>query len=515
MPPQPPNPYTYKTKPYNHQRIAFEATRDEAILAVLWEMGTGKSKLIIDQAAWNYQQGRIDGLLIWAPAGVHRLWNDLEVPKHLPDQIPRCTVTWLSGRMESRAARDDLTTLLSYDGLSILTMNVEAAITKHGLAFATKFMKARRTMAVCDESQVIKNPGAARTKRLIALGKQAVMRRITTGTPITQGPLDLFTQYHFLDRDFWMRGSAYEQRIASYWAFKHRYGRWRQVHLGGRKFEELVSYQNLDELTARCATTSIRATKAECLDLPDKVYTTRTFSLTPHQRQVYNQLRDEYIAELTTQAEVKVVHVLTRLLRLQQVASGYWPETREGIECPHCHGAGCDPCHDIGMVIHVHAPEDLVERAKNPRLLATLDLLENNPGSMIIWCRFRYDVDLLIKHIPEAVRYDGSTSSDDRARAVARFQNGTVRVLVGTPRAGGRGLTLTRASTVLYYSHDFSYETRIQSEDRAHRIGLQHSVTYVDLVAEDSVDRHLLDVVAGKRDLASLFDRADPAAFLR
>jgi hypothetical protein len=501
--------YKYKTTPYAHQRAAFEATRADPILAVLWEMGTGKSKLILDQAAWNFRRGSINGLLVWAPAGVHRLWNDLEVPKHLPDDVPRMTVTWVSGRMDTEAAQQLLSALLNFDGLAILTMNVEAAITKRGAAFAARFLRHRRTMAVVDESQTIKNPGAARTKRIVALGQSAAMRRIATGTPITQSPLDLFTQFNFLRPGLLGHSSFY--------AFKHEFALWRKARVGPRSFEELVGYRNLDRLIARCAPYSIRATKAECLDLPPKVYTQRSFPLDPWQRATYDELRRTYVADLADQQRVSVTHVLTRLLRLQQVTSGYWPETREAMPCPDCDGHGCNSCHDVGLLIHTQPIKDLVPPTENPRLRALLGLLGglSADASTLVWCRFRYDVDLVTSALPGALRYDGATTQADRAEAVERFQAGDAKVLVGTPRAGGRGLTLTRASTVVYYSHDFSYETRVQSEDRAHRLGLAHSVTYVDLVAEDTVDRHLLGSVADKRDLAALFDRDDPTAFLR
>ncbi len=180
--------------------------------------------------------------------------------------------------------------------------------------------------------------------------------------------------------------------------------------------------------------------------------------------------------------------------------------------CANCGGAGCARCDDLGYGLSVLP----LRRLPNPRLDALRALLDELPPErqVIIWCRFRFDVDEIMAAFPaDSVRYDGATSAEDRTVTLKRFQSGHARLFVGTPRAGGRGLTLTAASVVVFYSHDYSFEIRAQAEDRAHRIGQSRSVTYVDLTAEDTVDERMLEVVAGKRELAALFDR-DPRSWL-
>lgn len=500
--------FIFKTEPYTHQLDAFLTTRDDEEKALFWEMGLGKTWLILVSAAHQYERNVIDGLLILAPSGVHRNWTDLEIPKHLPDRIPRACVTWRSGRMASRTAIDEMNVLLAFRGLAVLAMNVEAVLTAAGRSYVEKFLKRRRTFAVVDESIVIKSPGAARTKAIVALGKRAVTRRICSGVPITQGLLDLYSQYNFLRPAL--------LGYASFFVFKHAFASWEDGYNGrtGRSYEVLKGYKNHERLLALCAPYTLRATKEDCLDLPPKVYERALFTMTAEQGKIYAKLREEYVAELSAMENVSVAHVLTRLLRLQQITSGYWPERREGIECAACAGEGCPVCDDIGMIVRMTPMQRLTE--VNPRIKALREIIDGIAldRKILIWCRFRFDVEeVLAAFRTEAVRYDGATSGDARAAAITDFMYGDTRLFVGTPRAGGRGLTLTAASVVIFYSHDFSYEVRAQAEDRAHRIGQERSVTYVDIIAEDTVDERLLEIVAAKRDLAALFDR-DPRSWL-
>ncbi len=498
--------FVFKTEPYGHQLTAFEATRNAREKACFWEMGLGKSWLIINTAAWQYTRGAVDALLVVAPAGVHRNWINLEIPKHLPDDVPRLCVTWRSGKMASSAAREALNDLLMFDGLTILAMNIQATITKAGRTYVERFLAKRRVLMVIDESIIIKSPGASQTKTVLALGRRAAVRRICSGAPITQGPLDLYSQFAFLRPGI--------LGYTSFLAFKHAFAEWEEGYNGrtGRTYPILKGYRNQDKLLALCAPYTLRATKEECLDLPPKVYERRSFELAPEQRGLYDRLRDEFVAELSGLERVTVAHALTRILRLQQVTSGYWPERYEGVVCAGCGGAGCARCDDLGYGLSVLP----LRRLPNPRLDALRELLDELPPERqaIIWCRFRFDCnEITVALGDDAVRYDGATGDDVRATSIERFQKGLARWFVGTPRAGGRGLTLTAASVVIFYSHDYSFEIRAQAEDRAHRIGQTQSVTYVDLTAEDTVDERLLEVVADKRELAALFDR-DPRSWL-
>ena len=504
--------YEFKTQPYAHQRRAFEATARKTIAAYFMEMGTGKSKVVIDCAAFQYEGGWVDAILVIAPGGVAGNWVDREIPTHLPDRITRTCVVWRSGKMSTRVATEALADLIVAPGLVVLAINVEAVLTVQGEKYLDKFLTKRQVFAVIDESIIIKSPGAARTKRVVALMKRARSRRICSGAPVTQGPFDLYAQFNALRPGL--------LGFTSFTAFKHRYGEWDEGYNPAlnRTYPILKQYRNEDELLAKIAPYVTRANKDDCLDLPPKVYERRPFTLAPEQRKLYDKLRDEYVAELAAMETVTVAHALTRLLRLQQVTSGYWPETRFGIMCSACQGEGCPACDDLGIEIRVNPLRALVT-GTNPRVTALLDVIaEVDPArKVIVWCRFVRDCDEVINALggPSiCVRYDGTVNADLRRAALEEFQNGVARFFVGTPRAGGRGLTLTAASVVVNYSHDFSYEVRAQSEDRAHRIGQTRSVTYVDLEAEDTVDAKILDVIATKKDYAAMFSRDPPSKWL-
>lgn len=499
--------FVFKTEPYAHQREAFFATRDAEMKAIFWEMGLGKSWLVINTAAWQHSAGRIDALLVFAPSGVHRNWVDLEIPKHMPDGTDHQCVTWVSGRMGSQRSQRVLQELLDAPGLAVLAVNVEAVLTRPCRVYLERFLRRRKVLAVVDESITVKSPGASRTKAIVALGRRAVSRRICSGAPITQGPLDLYSQFNFLRPGI--------LGFTSFFVFKHAFAKWEDGYNGrtGQTFESLVGYKNQDRLLAACLPHSLRATKEECLDLPPKVYERRPFLLSAEQRTLYNRLRDEFVAEMANR-EVPVLHVLTRILRLQQVTSGFWPPEREATVCPHCSGSddGCDRCDHIGYVV-VPVP---LQSLPNPRLAALSSVLEEvgEERQVLVWARFREDVNQIVSATPGCVRYDGQVSAEDRVVALEKFVSGRARVFVGTPGAGGRGLTLTGASVVVFYSHGWSYEQRIQAEDRAHRIGQTRSVTYVNLVAEDTIDARLLEALEQKHDLAALFDRRDIRSLL-
>src|SRR5579864_5781428 len=437
--------YIYKTEPYDHQRRAFEETCRKIIAAYFMEMGTGKTKLVIDVVAFQHEGGWVNGLLILAPGGVAGNWVYREIPVHLPDRVTRTCVVWRSGKMRSKAAVEALADLLAAPGLAILAMNIEAILTAEGEKFLQKFLAQRQVFGVIDESVIIKSPGAARTKRVLALMKRTKSRRICSGAPVTQGPFDLYAQFNALKPGL--------LGYTSFTAFKHRYAEWEEGfnHATRQKYPILKHYCNEDELLDKIAPYVTRANKDDCLDLPPKVYEQRPFTLVPEQRQLYDRLRDEYVAELSAMVHVTVAHALTRLLRLQQVISGHWPEIQEGIMCTICNGDGCPTCDGLGITIQVSPPRAVVNGV-NPRIAALVDAIaEVDPArKVIVWCRFTRDCDDVIAALgrAECVRYDGTVPAAERSAALEKFTNGATRFFVGTPRAGGRGLTLTAASVV-------------------------------------------------------------------
>lgn len=482
--------YQMKTVPYDHQLEEWEQSRDAEVRAIFWQMGTGKSKLIIDTAAWLYAKGEIDGLLVIAPNGVHTNWTIDEIPTHMPDWVVVKSHAWATKSSATKWHALEVKKINDHDGLAILAMSYDAFMTKLGRKAADAFVKKRQTLYVLDECHRIKNPSAKRTRSLVAHGKRGKYRRILSGTPVTNTPLDIYSQLKFLRPDFWT-----DHGFASYEAFKTYFGVWQtmvRTHQGvvsesnydpgtdGRRlgrFSRVVSFQNLDELKRIVASISSRVVKEDVLDLPPKVYTKRYFELTGEQKRLYAQVRDEFMAFLDSGAVITAPLLIVRLLRLQQIACGYVPDD------------DCETMHFLGQ---------------NPRMKALLDTLADVEGQAIIYARFRQDVNQIMAELGEhAVRYDGQTDQNARIEARQRFQAGDVRFFVANPAAGGEGLTLTAAKTVIYYSNSFKLGDRLQSEDRAHRIGQDSSVLYVDLMARGTVDTRIVTALRKKLNIAS------------
>jgi SNF2 family DNA or RNA helicase len=248
-----------------------------------------------------------------------------------------------------------------------------------------------------------------------------------------------------------------------------------EVTPGEREFNQCVGYQRIDELKASIQPLASRVTKEEVLDLPPKLYTKRYVELTPEQKRVYMDVRDEAIALLGSGELVTAPLAITRLLRLHQVTCGYIP-TDDGV---------------------VRTFE------KNPKLESLVDACRHLYDQTIIFCRFHHDIDSIMGRLGAgAVRYDGRTSNDERAKSKDRFQAGDAQFFVANSAAAGTGLTLTAARNVLYYSNSLKLVDRLQSEDRPHRIGQTHPVTYVDFVAPGTVDVKIVAALRNKLEIA-------------
>lgn len=470
--------YKFRTKPFAHQREVFERTWHERAYGLFWEQGTGKTKAIIDTAAALRMTGKIDTMIVVAPNGVHRNWITDEIPVHMPRELaPEIRMAfWESKKAKNVSYKREMNELLAHDGFRILTLNYEALLTEYGLKVIGKLMADHQVLLVFDESHYIKTPGVRRTKRSIALAKRAQYVRILTGTPIANSPFDAYSQLRALDDGYWKQFG-----FSVFSTFKTHFGIFKKGFNGGtgREFETCVGYRHLDQLKTMIEPITSRVTKDDVLDLPPKLYQRRFFEMTPKQRSVYNQVKNDAIALLESGETVTAPLAITRLLRMQQITCGYVP-TDDGM--------GAFETFD----------------GANPRLDLLGEICDTIGHPAIIWARFRRDIDLIMEMLGDkAVRYDGSTSDDGRAKAKAAFQAGDVQFFVGNPAAGATGLTLTKARTVIYASNSFKLTDRLQSEDRAHRIGQEHPVCYIDLIAPGTVDEHIVAALREKRDIAS------------
>jgi SNF2 family DNA or RNA helicase len=464
--------YKFKTKPFAHQLKALEMSWDKKVFAYFMEMGTGKSKVLIDNMSMLYDKGLINGALIIAPKGVYKNWFDSEIPTHMANHIEKTMVLWESSAGKSKEKELDTLFKSSYD-LHILIMNVEALSTKKGKQFAEKFLSCHKTLMAIDESTTIKNPGAIRTKTIIDLGRNTKYKRILTGSPVTKSPLDLFTQCYFLDP--WLLDHQ------SYYSFKTRYAVTKQINVSGRIVQIVVGYRNLGELSDKLKPFSHRVLKDDCLDLPPKTYMKRTIQLSEEQSKVYKQMKE--IALATLNGKMTTTHnVITQLMRLHQITCG-----------------------------HFKSDDGTTQTLKSNRLDELMDVLSEMEGKAVIWAHYRYDIEVIVEAIKKEygdrsiVTYYGDTSTDDRQKAIKLIQDpeSSVRFIVGTPQTGGYGITLTGASTMIYYSNGYDLEKRQQSEARIDRIGQTKNMTYIDIIAEGTVDEKIVKALRTKVNIAT------------
>ena len=464
--------YKFKTKPYQHQLDALEASWDKENFAYFMEMGTGKSKVLLDNAAMLYDKGQINGLLLIAPKGVYKNWYDQEVPVHLPDHIEKKMVLWKTSDKSSKQKQLLNTLFETGTDLHILIMNVEAFSSGNGTEFAKKFLSCHKAMIAIDESTTIKTPTSNRTKNILELREFAQYRRILTGSPVTKSPLDLFSQCAFLDP--WLLGHD------SYWIFRARYAICKKIEVQGRRVEIVVGYRNLGELSDKIKPFSKRILKQDCLDLPEKTFVKHYVELTPEQKKVYKQMKQEAIAFLDGKMQSSAT-VMTQLMRLHQITCG-----------------------------HFTADDGTIKNLPCARLGELMNILENVEGKTIIWSHYTHDVRRIIEEIKKVygedsvVDYYGATDTDTRSANIKKFQtDDKCRFFVGTTHTGGYGITLTAGSNMIYFSNGYDLEKRLQSEDRAHRIGQKKNVTYVDIICDDTIDEKIVKALRDKINIAS------------
>ena len=466
--------YNFKLKPFEHQLAALCNGMHQKEFGYFMEMGTGKSKVLIDNMGMLYLDGQIDFALVLAPKGVYRNWVAKEIPEHMSDDVPHRVIRWVSSpnksqQEEMRSVKD------KFEGLTIFVMNIEAFSTLKGQKagdWMARALGAKGLIAI-DESTTIKNHKAKRTKALMKIATGFKYRRLLTGSPITKSPLDIYAQTEFLRKGL----LGYD----SFYAFQGRYAVLQRRTMGAHSFQQVLGYRNLDELTRNIDKFSYRVLKKDCLDLPEKIYTARYVTLTDEQRSMYKRLQEQAMLLFEDGEMVSAPAVITQMLRIQQVMSG-----------------------------HLKTDDGEMRYFKSNRMEALKEIIEEHDGKAIIWSRFRYDIiqitNMLNKEFGEgsAAAYYGDTTDEDRNKIVKDFQQGSkLRFFVGNPATAGYGLTLTEANLVVYYANDFNLETRIQSEDRAHRIGQKNNVTYIDLISEGTIDEKIVEALRNKIDIGA------------
>ena len=465
--------YKFKTKPYAHQLTALEKSWDKEYFAYFMEMGTGKSKVLIDNAAMLYNQGKINGLLLVAPKGVYKNWYEDQIPTHLPDYINRKVVLWKSSDKTNEQTEKLNTLFQPGTEFHILIMNVEAFSYDFGKEFARRFLNSHTAMMAIDESTSIKTPGANRTKNILKLRDLSKYRRILTGSPVTNSPLDLFSQAQFLD--------PWVLKTDNYYEYRATYAIMRTMNLGSHSTNVVVGYRNLEKLTEIIKPFSMRVLKDDCLDLPEKTFMKRPIHMTPQQEKLYKETKKYAMSQL----EGKVLttnNVMVQLMRLHQISCGHFTS-------------------DDGTILDV----------PNNRIKELMEILNEIQGKVVIWSQYQKDIEQIVGTIRKkydsediVVDYYGKTTMEDRQDNIKKFQViGYCRFFVGTTQTGGYGITLTAASTMVYYSNGYDLEKRLQSEARIDRIGQKYPMTYIDIVTEDTIDTKVVKALRKKLNIAT------------
>lgn len=453
---QPLKPIPIKTVPFQHQIAAFNKAISIPNFAALMEQGCGKTAVAIAAAGYRFQRGEVRRVLVVAPASVVPVWpKEFATHADFPHEVIA-----LEGPVNKR--KGALLYWKPNEGkLQVAVTNYEAT-----WRMEETLINWQPDMIICDESQRIKTPGARQSKAMARLGTIARYRMILTGTPVSQGPLDFYSQYRFLDRNIFG---------TSYYAFRARY-----ALMGGYENRQVIGYQNLDDLVQKAHNIAFRCRKADCLDLPEQIDQVLFCDLEREAQRIYDQLVKESVAELSDEEVVIAPNVLSRLLRLSQMTGGY---------------------------LRVDEQTTLVSKAKMGLLEETLDDLIEAGKKVVVFARFIPEIEAIVKmlekkKVAHGLIY-GATPMDARGEMVESFQTDpAAKVFVAQIQTAGLGITLHAADTAIFYSLDYSYANYDQCRARIHRIGQKNNCTYIHLVARNTVDEKVLSALAQKRDLA-------------
>lgn len=494
--------FNWITTPYNHQREWWSIIKDMPYFSLEWEMGLGKSKTILDVCQWLYSKGELDALLVITLNGVHRKWVEKEVPEHFPRGKADAAFwnpnivdmgMWTGPNARGR------TSIVESKKFAVATINFESVHRARGFKFCERFMRSRKAAIVIDESQYIKTPSAAVTKAAMKLGKLAERRWITTGTMSTGSTLDAWSQYSFLSPKI-VNGMPYgafkahfavEEQVGdkTYEAWEYNKDTKRSVKVE-KPVMTVTGFKNEDELRLMLDPYRSRLLKADCLDLPEKLYRMRSFEMTDAMRHAYLQMSKEFLVELGGGRTMTAKMAMSKMVRLQQISCGFVvPDDADPLS------------EDI-----VGEPLD----KKNARVETLLEELQKARDGGIVWAYWRYSLREIAAALREAygdakvVEYHGGVSPADKARNLKIFQERKADWFVGNPMSAGVGLDLFMVDSMFYFNNSFNLGLRLQSEDRFHRIGQESdSCTITDLECLGTLDRPQLRALKDKRDISA------------
>jgi SNF2 family DNA or RNA helicase len=503
--------YPFKTKPYDHQLTCWRNSRDREVYALFMEMGTGKSKVLVDTIAYQYDKGMINGALIVAPKGCYMDFYDEHIPTHMPEHVDYKIAYWAaSAKKKELQMLEDL--FSPGERLRLLIMNVEAFTTKRGTQFAEKFLCATRALMAVDESTSIKHLSSMRTKNILKLRKFAKVRRIMTGDPTANSPLDLYAQCAFLD--------PHLLGFESFYTFKARYANLVTMNLGSRTFMKVDGYRDLDDLSKSLKPFSFIIKKDECLDLPPKVYQKRRVEMTPKQSEAYEQMKRASVVFIEGELDKKVENLTYHNLdfaTFSKSTSVDASEVVEKISTAELVITQLGKLHQISCGFLKLDDGSILEFDDGtPRLDALVELLQELPKA-VVWANYRHNIFQIEERLKKefgdhsVVSYFGDTQLQDRRDHKTKFRDlsSGVRFFLANPATAKFGLTLVEASTAIYYSNNYDREERAQSEDRIHRIGQIKNANIVDLYVRGTVDEKILKVLRNKQKLSEQITKSN------
>ena len=468
--PVPLTSYPVRAKLFRHQVRAANmaliqlSSKPSAGFGLLFEMGCGKTLTAVAIMGALYRQRKITRVLVVAPSSVCSVWpHDLAAFAAFPYEV-RVLLGEKKQRLEALHSLTDYPN--TANRLLVAVINYEATH-REGIFEALDGYAA--DLIICDESQRIKNPRAAQSRAVQMLGDRAACRLILSGTPVQNSAIDLYSQYRFLDPGVFG---------ANFYAFRNRY-----CQMGGYGGHEVVGFQHMDELVRKEHSIALRVTKAECLDLPAQTFVRRYVELEPAARRLYDQIARASCAELESGGRVTASIVLTRLLRLMQLTGGFVQPD------------GSDRAQQAGSA-KLDALADILE-----------EYVQEAGQKLVVFARFCPEIATICQLLEQrGIRYgriDGEVPMDQRGAIVETFQQDPgVKVFVAQIQTAGLGITLHAASAAVFYSLDFNYANYAQALARIHRIGQAQPVTYIHLLAENTVDEQVLDALEHKEDLA-------------
>ena len=474
--------YEYGTKPYKHQRDAFELSADLAYWAYFMEPGLGKSKVLIDNGAYLYLTGKIKAMVICTVKAMCPSFEFIKVPTHMPPGVTYKVFRYNSAKVKSKEFKRKWSEFLKFDGFKVFIFNIDAAASDNLTAMMRELYRVvgKNFLMGIDESTTVKTHTAKRSKAVVKFIRAAKYRRIMTGTPITNGSLEIFGQAMALESPERILGHK------SFISFRNYFAEVEKKTFGNRSFQVVTGNKNTEELTRLIGTFASVVKKEDALDLPEKIYSTVVVEMPKAQREMYDKLRQEAIMELEELGEtIEVTNILTLLVKLHQIVCGQ-------IKYQDNNG------------------KDRYASVENNRIQTLLDLVELEDGKVVIWSNYKQSLRDIVFSLAKiygqdsVIEYHGGVPQADREVAVKRFQdrNDKGRFFVANPQSAGMGVTLTTSDLAIYYSNDYSLERRLQSEDRIHRIGQLRSARYIDLVSQNTVDTKILAALKEKRTFA-------------